>query len=72
MAFMYAMLEPFQTLVKFEEGGKNFERLAYLELMKSKPFGAVWDYYCMKSRVPVRQDYIEEIRKHENDVLLKR
>jgi L-rhamnose isomerase len=72
MAFMYAMLEPFQTLVKFEEGGKNFERLAYLELMKSKPFGAVWDYYCMKSRVPAGQDYIEEIRKHESDVLLKR
>jgi L-rhamnose isomerase len=72
MAFMYAMLEPFQTLVKFEEGGRNFERLAYLELMKSKPFGAVWDYYCMKSRVPAGQDYIEEIRKYESDVLLKR
>ena len=72
MAFMYAMLEPFQTLVKFEERGRNFERLAYLELMKSKPFGAVWDYYCMKSRVPAGQDYIEEIRKHESDVLLKR
>ncbi len=47
MAFMYAMLEPYQTLLKFEEEGKTFERLSYLELMKSKPFGAVWDYYCM-------------------------
>jgi L-rhamnose isomerase len=72
MAFMYAMLEPYQTLLKFEEEGKTFERLSYLELMKSKPFGAVWDYYCMMNKVPAGQDYIEEIRKYEKEVLLKR
>jgi len=72
MAFMYALLEPFKTLVKFEEKGKNFERLALLELLKSKPFGAVWDYYCLKSKVPVGEDYIEEILKYEKEVLLKR
>ena len=72
MAFMYALLEPFKTLVKFEEKGKNFERLALLELLKSKPFGAVWDYYCLKSKVPVGEDYIEEIVKYEEEVLLKR
>jgi L-rhamnose isomerase len=72
MAFLYAMLEPINTLVKFEEEGKNFERLSYLELMKTKPFGAVWDYYCMINKVPVGQDYIEEIRKYEADVLNKR
>jgi L-rhamnose isomerase len=59
-------------LVKYEEQGKNFERLAYLELLKSKPFGAVWDYYCLKNKVPVGQDYIEEIKKYEKEVLLKR
>jgi L-rhamnose isomerase len=72
MAFLYAMLEPTKTLVKFEEEGKNFERLSYLELMKTKPFGAVWDYYCMINKVPVGQDYIEEIKKYENEVLNKR
>ncbi|MCX6255590.1 MAG: L-rhamnose isomerase [Bacteroidia bacterium] len=72
MAFMYALLEPFKMLVKYEEQGKNFERLAYLELLKSKPFGAVWDYYCLKNKVPVGQDYIEEIEKYEKEVLLKR
>ena len=72
MAFLYAMLEPINTLVKFEEEGKNFERLSYLELMKTKPFGAVWDYYCMINKVPVGQDYIEEIRKYETEVLNKR
>lgn len=72
IAFMYAMLEPHDTLVKFEEEGRNFERLSYLELMKTKPFGAVWDYYCLKNDAPVGQDYIEEIGKYEKKVLLKR
>ena len=72
MAFMYALLEPIETLVKYEDQGKNFERLALLELLKSKPFGAVYDYYCLKSKVPVGQDYIDEITKYEKEVLLKR
>ncbi len=72
MAFLYALLEPLKTLVKFEEEGKNFERLSYLELMKSRPFGAVWDYYCMMNKVPVGLEYIEEIREYENMVLSKR
>jgi L-rhamnose isomerase len=72
LAFLFALLEPFKTLVKFEEQGRNFERLAFLELLKTKPFGAVWDYYCLISKVPVGQDYIENIRDYENDVLIRR
>ncbi len=72
MAFMYAMLEPFNTLVKFEEEGKNFERLALLEMLKTMPFGAVYDYYCLKNDVPTGQEYINEIMKYEKNVLLKR
>lgn len=72
LAFLYALLEPFKTLVKFEEQGKNFERLALLELLKTKPYGAVWDYYCMINDVPVGQDYIEKIQEYEQAVLMKR
>lgn len=72
LAFLYALLEPFKTLVKFEEQGKNFERLAYMELFKTKPYGAVWDYYCMINNVPVGQDYIEKIQEYEESVLMKR
>ncbi len=72
MAFMFAMLEPYQTLLKFEEKGRTFERLSFMELMKTKPFGAVWDYYCMKENVPVGQDYIDNIVKYETEVLSKR
>jgi L-rhamnose isomerase len=72
LAFLYALLEPFKTLVKFEEQGKNFERLAYMELLKTMPYGAVWDYYCMINNVPVGQDYIEKIQEYEESVLMKR
>lgn len=72
MAFLFAMLEPTETLIKFEEAGKTFERLSWLELLKSKPLGAVWDYYCLRSGVPVGQDYIEDIVKYEKEVLSKR
>ena len=72
MAFMYALLEPFDTLLQFENRGKSFERLSLMELMKTKPFGAVWDYYCLKNNVPVGKDYIDEILKYEKEVLSKR
>ena len=71
-AFLFALLEPFKVLVKFEEEGRNFERLALLELLKTKPFGTVWDYYCLKSGVLVGQEYIDEIVKYEKEVLKKR
>ena len=71
-AFLFAMLEPTQQIKVWEEAGKNFGRLAMLELMKSKPFGAVWNYYCMVNNVPVGMDLILEIQKYESEVLSKR
>jgi L-rhamnose isomerase len=71
-AFLIALLEPVARLVKLEEEGKYFERLAMLEELKTKPFGAVWDYYCLINDVPVGEDYIAEVLKYEKEVLLKR
>jgi L-rhamnose isomerase len=71
-AFMIAMLEPTLTLLNYEEAGQNFERLALLEELKTKPFGAVWDYWCLSENVPAGADYISEIQQYEKDVLLKR
>jgi L-rhamnose isomerase len=72
IAFMYAMLEPIKTITAFETAGKNFERLAYLEMMKGKPFGAVYDYYCLQNNVPTGIELINEIQKYEKSVLMKR
>jgi L-rhamnose isomerase len=71
-AFMIALLEPTQTLVELEEKNQLFERLAMLEELKTKPFSAVWDYYCMQAGVAVGTDYITEIQQYEKEVLNKR
>lgn len=71
-AFMIAMLEPTKKLIEIEEKGQDFERLAMLEELKTMPFSAVWDYYCLQEGVPTGMDYISEIQQYEQDVLLKR
>ena len=71
-AFLIAALEPTKSLVAIEEAGKHFERLAMLEELKTMPFSAVWDYYCLQEGVPTGMDYIGEIQQYEKDVLLKR
>ena len=72
LAFLNALLEPVKTLKEYEESGKYFERLALLELLKAKPFGAVYNYYCLINNVPVGEDYIKEIQNYEVDVLNNR
>jgi L-rhamnose isomerase len=72
LAFLFALLEPAELLRKYESGGKNFERLALLEIMKAKPFGAVYDYYCMVNNVPVAEDYLLEIGNYEKKILSER
>jgi len=69
---LYALLETGKMLLQYEEEGKFFERLALLELMKTKPFGAVWDYYCLQHDVPVSQDFIAVIQQYEKDILSNR
>ena len=72
LAFMNALLEPVDKLKAFEEAGNNFERLAWLEVLKSKPFSAVYNYYCLINNIAVAEDYIAEIQKYEKEVLSKR
>lgn len=71
-AFMYALLEPTEKLLSYEESDQNFERLALMEELKTKPFGAVWDYYCMKEGVPVGEDFISDIQNYEKAELKSR
>mgnify|MGYP001040314322 CR=1 FL=1 len=71
-AFLIALLEPTEKLVELEESEQYFERLAMLEELKTKPFGAVWDYYCLMNDVPAGTDYILEVQEYEKEILSKR
>ncbi len=71
-ALLIALLEPIQKLKEAENGGDYTKRLAMLEEIKLLPVGAVWDYYCKQSGVPTGLNWLDEVRKYENDVLSKR
>ncbi|MDD2231381.1 MAG: L-rhamnose isomerase [Sphaerochaetaceae bacterium] len=68
-ALLEALLSPQQRLVKLEENGKGFEKLALSEQQKVLPFGAVWDEYCRRCNVPLENELVPEIEGYEKKVL---
>ncbi len=71
-ALLWAALEPVAMLQKFEEEGDYTSRLAYLEEIKTLPFGAVWNAYCEAQNVSVGDSWIAEMKKYEREVLSAR
>ncbi|KAF6575678.1 L-rhamnose isomerase [Paenibacillus sp. SEL3] len=71
-ALLRAMLEPIEALRQAEEDRDFTTRLALVEEFKSYPFGAIWDYYCAQNSVPVREEWLAEVKNYEQQVLLKR
>ena len=69
---LLALLEPHALLRQYENEGDFTGRLALLEELKSLPFGAVWDYYCLQQEVPVGMAFMDEIRAYERTVLAGR
>lgn len=71
-AFLQALLEPSALLQQYEDEGKYFERLTLQEELKSLPWGAVWDMYCLQADVPVEETYIPCVQQYEKEVTSKR
>jgi len=71
-ALLIALLEPTQMLREAERKMDYTQRLAMLEELKSLPWAAVWDYYCLKQDAPVGPAWFDEVRKYEEAVLSKR
>lgn len=71
-ALLAALLEPADKMRSYEVSGDLTSRLAMLEELKTLPFGAVWDYYCVKSSVPAGMEWLGQVKKYENEVLSKR
>ncbi len=69
---LIALLESREKLQEFEDSGNTFARLALLEELKTMPFGAVWDYFCLKMDVPSGESWIEEIERYDAEVTRKR
>ncbi len=71
-ALCLAFLEPAEQLKKFEAEGDFTSRLALMEELKTMPFAAVWDFYCVQRGVPVGLDWLAEVKKYEAEILSRR
>lgn len=71
-ALLQALLEPSATLQTYEAKDQLFQRLALQEELKSMPWNAVWDMFCLKNNVPVGENYLTDIEKYEAEVTNKR
>lgn len=72
-ALLSAMLTPNETFRMLQDENRLTELMVMQEEMKTAPFGDVWNEYC--ERCGVAKDassWFAEIRKYEEEVLLKR
>ena len=71
-ALLLALLEPVGQLREQEIAGDYTGRLVLSEELKSMPFAAVWDAYCVRQGAPVGYAVIDAIREYERTELAGR
>ena len=71
-ALLFAMLEPINQLIRYEETGNGYAQMALLEQQALMPFGFVWDEFCKRNGVPVENELIQIIAEYEKTVLGER
>ncbi len=69
-ALLFALLQP-DAKLKELQNESNFTEIMYLqEEMKTMPFGDVWNEFLTREGASI--NYLEEVKKYENEVLSKR
>jgi L-rhamnose isomerase len=71
-ALLVALLEPRDVMRQYELDGDFSSRLALQEELKSMPFHAVWDFYCLERNVPIGMDFMHVIKEYEKRELANR
>ena len=71
-ALLRAYLLPTEKLKAAELEGDYTTRLALMEEFKMYPFGSIWDYYCATQNVPVREEWLAEVKDYEKTLLVER
>ena len=71
-ALLAALLEPVATLKKLEAEGDRSSRLALQQELLTMPMGAVWDEFCERQDVPVGTKWLEDAKKYEHEIIIKR
>lgn len=69
-ALLFALLQPNEKMKKLQTENNFTELMALSEEMKTAPFGDIWNEYL--EREAVQSDYLSEVRKYEQEVLVNR
>lgn len=71
-ALLYAALLPNERMKKLQDNGEFTELLMLQEEVKMLPLGDIWNEYCQRNGMPGGEEWFDEIKKYEKDVLSKR
>lgn len=71
-ALLTAMLRPNEKLKGLQENREFTELMVMQEELKLYPAGDVWNYFCEINGVPAKEDWFQEVKDYENNILLKR
>lgn len=72
LGLLMALLESGERVGEADRGGDAFARLAWLEESKALPIGDVWDYFCLRSGVPIHGDWIEDVQRYDETIAAER
>lgn len=71
-ALLEAMLEPVH-LLKEAESEKDFtRRLALIDEFSDLPAKSVWNYLCLTNSVPTNEEWLDNLKIYEKDIMSKR
>jgi L-rhamnose isomerase len=70
-ALLYALLMPHGDFKKLQDSGQFSKLMVLQEEFKTLPFGAVWDEYLARQKVP-GGDWFGRVEKYEAEVLSRR
>lgn len=71
-ALLMAMCTPNAMLKELQDENRMTELMVMQEEIKTYPFGDVWAEYCERCGVAGDNSWLDEVKKYEEDVLLKR
>jgi L-rhamnose isomerase len=65
LALLKALLEPQDLLVKIEKDMDYSKRLYYQEMLKSLPYGLVYDEFLRQMQVPSQTEWFDRVKAYE-------
>ena len=71
-ALLSALCTPSAALKKLQDENRLTELMVEQEAVKTLPLGDIWNEYCARQGVASDKEFYAEIKKYEDEVLLKR